>query len=150
MLLTTLLMINVKTLFMLAVVFLLLVGCITRFKGGKDKLALPAPAYTTVGVQEFQNLITDPDVNIQLLDVRTRDEFDEGHIAGAMQADINESGFVERAMAALDANRPVAVYCRSGRRSAHAANLLAQQGLKVTNLDGGVIAWQDAGKVLVK
>ncbi len=53
-------------------------------------------------------------------------------------------------MAVLDTQRPVAVYCRSGRRSARAASLLSSQGLAVTNLDGGVLAWQDAGKALVK
>ena len=64
--------------------------------------------------------------------------------------DVNDTAFVENAMAILDKQRPVAVYCRSGRRSARAASLLAGQGMKVTNLAGGVIAWQDAGKALVK
>jgi len=149
MLLTTLLMINVKLLFTLAIVVIILVACVTRFKGNNTP-ALPAPAYTTVGVQEFQNIITDPDVGIQLLDVRSRDEFDDGHIAGAQLVDVNESAFVERAMAVLDIQRPVAVYCRSGRRSSRAANQLAAQGFKVTNLDGGIMAWEDAGKALVK
>lgn len=150
MLLTTLLMINVKTLFTLAVVFLLLVGCITRFRTKNNTPPLLAPAYTTVGVQEFQNLITDPDVNIQLLDVRSRDEYDDGHIGVAQLIDVNDEDFVDRALAVLDMQRPVAVYCRSGRRSARAARLLVDKGFKVTNLDGGVMAWLDAGKSLVK
>jgi len=149
MLLTTLLMINVKLLFTLAIVVIILVGCVTRFKG-RNTPALPPPAYATVLVQEFQNFITDPDVDAQLVDVRSRDEFDEGHIAGALLIDVGEARFEERAKAVLDPQRPVAVYCRSGRRSAHAANLLALQGYNVTNLEGGVIAWQDAGKTLVK
>ena len=53
-------------------------------------------------------------------------------------------------MSVLDKQRPVAIYCRSGRRSARAASLLTEQGYTVTNLGGGVMAWQDAGKSLVK
>ena len=104
--------------------------------------------YSTVGVDEFQTLIADP--GMQLLDVRTQEEFDEGHIAGAILVDVNDSAFVDKAMAVLDTQRQVAVYCRSGRRSARAANQLAAKGMTVTNLDGGIIAWQDSGKTLVK
>jgi len=78
------------------------------------------------------------------------DEYDDGHIAGSVLVDVNDSAFVANAMAVLDMQRPVAVYCRSGRRSARAASLLAAQGFTVTNLNGGVLAWQDAGKALVK
>ena len=142
---------SIKTLIILAVlavVVLLCVTCATKFgknskSGGKALVTFP-----DVDVDEFQSLIADPAV--QLLDVRTRDEFDEGHIAGAVLVDVNESDFVERAVAVLDKQRPVAVYCRSGRRSARAANLLVEQGYTVTNLTGGVMAWQDAGKALVK
>ena len=90
------------------------------------------------------------DANVQLLDVRTQEEYDEGHIAGAMLVDVNDSAFVSQAMNVLNKQRPVAVYCRSGRRSARAAGLLVEQGFTVTNLNGGVIAWQDSGKTLVK
>ena len=107
-----------------------------------------APSWSDVGVDEFQTLIADP--SVQLLDVRTQEEFDEGHISGALLVDVNDSAFVENALAVIDRQRPVAVYCRSGRRSARAASQLANQGLTVTNLNGGVIAWQDNGKTLVK
>ena len=82
--------------------------------------------------------------------MRSREEYDDGHIASAALVDVNDSTFVEQAVAVLDKQRPVAVYCRSGRRSARAASLLANQGYQVTNLDGGVLAWQDAGKTLIK
>ena len=123
------------------------VSCAKIFsKGASNAKALEA--FANVGVDEFQAFIANPVV--QLLDVRTRDEFDEGHIAGATLIDVNDSTFVEQAMAVIDKQRPVAVYCRSGRRSARAANLLIGQGCQVTNLVGGVMAWQDAGKELVK
>ena len=142
-----LLMINIKTLLMLAIVAIIAVSCAKIFtKGAGNSKAIAA--FANLGVEEFQNYIANPVV--QLLDVRTQDEFDEGHIAGAMLVDVNDSTFVEQAMKVLDKQRPVAVYCRSGRRSARAANLLSGQGCQVTNLAGGIMAWQDAGKALVK
>ena len=143
-------MINVKSMMMLAIVAVIAILCATclaKRNTGSGPMALLTD-YSTVNVDEFQNLIADPQV--QLLDVRTPEEFDEGHIAGATLVDANESDFLEKALDVLDANRPVAVYCRSGRRSARAASWLSAKGYKVTNLDGGVIAWQDAGKTLVK
>jgi rhodanese-related sulfurtransferase len=142
-----LIMINIKSLLMLAIVAIIAVSCAKIFsKGASNAKALEA--FANVGVDEFQAFIANPVV--QLLDVRTRDEFDEGHIAGATLIDVNDSTFVEQAMAVIDKQRPVAVYCRSGRRSARAASLLTEQGYTVTNLGGGVMAWQDAGKSLVK
>ena len=139
-------MLNIKTLLILAIVAIIAIACATRRGKGSPTSAMPT--FSNVGVEGFQTFIATPDV--QLLDVRTPDEYADGHIAGAVLVDVNESDFEEKAVAMLDASRPVAVYCRSGRRSARAANLLAARGLKVTNLTGGVMAWQDAGKALVK
>lgn len=143
----TLIMINIKSLLMMAILAIIAVSCAKIFSRGASN-AKALTAFSNVGVDEFQTFIANPVV--QLLDVRTRDEFDEGHIAGATLIDVNDSTFVEQAMAVIDKQRPVAVYCRSGRRSARAANLLTNQGCQVTNLVGGVMAWQDAGKELVK
>ena len=140
-------MISIKKLLLLALVTIIGVSCARVFsKGTNSHKALTA--YSNVNVNEFQSLIADS--NVQLLDVRTQEEYDEGHIANSILVDVNGPDFVEKAMAVLDANRPVAVYCRSGRRSARAANLLTAQELKVTNLNGGILAWQDEGKALVK
>ena len=99
--------------------------------------------YTDMNVDEFDKLIAQPDV--QLLDVRSQTEYDEGHIDGALLADVKLDGFVDKACAMLDTARTVAVYCRSGRRSASAAKLLAAHGYKVVNLKGGILAWQSQG-----
>ena len=139
-------MLNIKTLLILAIVAVIAIACSTRRSKGTYTSAMPT--FSNVDVDGFQTFIAAPDV--QLLDVRTPDEYDEGHIAGAVLVDVNESDFEEKAVAVLDASRPVAVYCRSGRRSARAASLLTARGYKVTNLEGGVMAWQDAGKALVK
>ena len=141
------LMIKIKYLILLAVLTIIAVSCAKIFSKGTKKSAIIG-TYANMGVDEFQTLIANPAV--QLLDVRTRDEYDDGHIAGATLVDVNDTTFVDQAMAVLDPQRQVAVYCRSGRRSARAASLLTARGFKVTNLDGGVMAWQDAGKTLVK
>lgn len=140
-------MINMKTLILLAVITIIAVSCAKIFSKGTQK-TMALNNYANVGVDEFQALIAD--ANVQLLDVRAQEEFDEGHIAGAALVDVNDTAFVSKAIAILDPQRQVAVYCRSGRRSARAASLLAAQGLRVTNLDGGVIAWQASGRTLVK
>jgi len=143
------LMINIKSLMLLAIVTIIAVSCARIFsKGTNNNKPAALSTYATVGVEEFQSLIADPAV--QLLDVRSREEFDDGHIAGAILVDVNDSAFIDNAMALLDPQRQVAVYCRSGRRSARAASQLAARGMTVTNLDGGVMAWQDSGKALIK
>lgn len=144
----TLLMINLKSLLVLAIFTVIAVSCAKFISRGASNSKMLS-AFSNVNVDEFQTYIAD--ANVQLLDVRAQDEFDEGHIAGAKLVDVNDTAFVEKALAVLDKSRPVAVYCRSGRRSARAALLLCEQGFhEVTNLAGGVIAWQDAGKALVK
>ena len=141
------LMLNIKSLLLLAILAIIAVSCAKIFSKGASK-PMAIDTFANMGVDEFQTLIADP--RVQLLDVRSQEEFDEGHIAGATLVDVNDSTFIDKAMTVLDPQREVAVYCRSGRRSARAASQLASKGLKVTNLSGGVIAWQDAGKTLVK
>ena len=143
----TVLMINMKSLLLLAVLTIIAVSCAKLFSRSHNS-TMALDTFSNMGVDEFQTLIADP--SVQLLDVRSQEEYDDGHIAGATLVDVNDTAFVEKAMAVLDPQRQVAVYCRSGRRSARAASLLAAQGLKVTNLAGGIIAWQDLGKTLVK
>lgn len=73
-----------------------------------------------------------------LLDVRTPGEFASGHPDPASNIPVNE---VERRLAELDRDRPVVVYCQSGRRSAAAAEVLAAAGYTVYDM-GGVASWQ--------
>lgn len=79
--------------------------------------------------------------NALLLDVRTDAEFASGHLKGATQIDFYRDDFNE-AIAALDKNQPVFVYCRSGNRSGKAAKQMKALGFKeVYNLEGGIGAW---------
>jgi len=103
--------------------------------------------YENVSVEGFATLIADSSVVV--LDVRTATEFAEGHIQGAILIDQGQSDFVEKAKAALPKEKTVAVYCRSGRRSANAAGKLADVGYKCVNLKGGITAWKEAGKPVI-
>ena len=98
--------------------------------------------FENMEVKEFAELIADPSVVI--LDVRKADEFAEGHIKGAILIDQFQSDFVEQAQAKLPKEKAIAIYCRSGRRSANAAGKLADAGYKCVNLKGGILAWKEA------
>jgi rhodanese-related sulfurtransferase len=87
---------------------------------------------------------------VQLLDVRTPEEWKEGHLQGAKLVTLAKDGFVDKAKAVLDPKKPVLVYCRSGNRSAKAAKQLREAGFTVHDLAGGITAWQKAGKPVVK
>jgi len=105
--------------------------------------------FKSVSVAEFAEIIKDT-TTVQLLDVRTAEEYTQGHIAGAMQIDFYSALFMDLATMKLSKEKPVAIYCRSGRRSASAAEKLAKQGYEVINLDGGILAWQSAKMPIVK
>jgi len=97
--------------------------------------------YENTDPEGFAKLITEPGVVV--LDVRTAEEFNEGHIEGALFIDWKQDGFMEKALATLPKDRTIAVYCRSGRRSASAASELGAEGYKVVNLLGGILAWKE-------
>lgn len=88
---------------------------------------------------------------MQLLDVRTREEWDAGHLEGAKKVTVTEDGFLEKAKVALDPAKPVLVYCKSGSRSEKAATILREAGFSpVYEMQGGIVAWEKAGKPLAK
>lgn len=98
--------------------------------------------YEDVDVKGFAELVNDP--NVVVLDVRAADEFKEGHLDGALNINQAQSDFIENAKEMLTTDKTIAVYCRSGRRSANAAGRLAAEGYKVVNLKGGIMAWKGA------
>ncbi len=104
--------------------------------------------YQNLTTDRFEEFVTKPDV--QLVDVRSSEEFIQGHLQGAINIDVQSDDFADRASAMLNKKKKVAVYCRSGRRSANAAQQLVKAGFKVTNLEGGIVDWQVAGKKVVK
>lgn len=97
--------------------------------------------YEDADVRDLAELIEKYDVVV--LDVRTADEFKEGHIEKALNIDVKQDDFIEKATATLPKDKIIAVYCRSGRRSANAANQLSSVGYQLVNLKGGIMAWKD-------
>ncbi len=100
--------------------------------------------FENANVAEFAKLADEP--NVVVLDVRTAEEYAEGHIVGALNIDQGQGDFMEKAKAQLPSDKTIAVYCRSGRRSASAASRLAAEGYTCVNLKGGIVAWKEAGK----
>lgn len=99
-------------------------------------------AFTDITAIELKNALQ-KDKSIQLLDVRTPRECAGGTIEKAKEINVTADGFAEKAIAALDKSKPVYVYCRSGGRSRIASKILAENGYKVYNVDGGYMAWLD-------
>lgn len=108
----------------------------------------PKDKFTNLSSDEFERLIEDR--NVQILDVRTVVEYSEGHIPGSVNINILDDKFSSTADEVLDKSQPVAVYCKSGRRSRNAARLLVKKGFTVYNLDKGILNWVDLGKDIEK
>lgn len=106
------------------------------------------PGFRSVSVDDFQHLIADS--SVIRLDVRTAKEFDEGHIPNAVNIDVLQPDFLQKALSSLPRNRTIAVNCRSGKRSKKAAELLAKKGYKVVELDAGFNGWIEEGKEVTK
>jgi len=111
---------------------------------GKQKVE-----YKNLSSAQFEELIKNP--NVQLVDVRTLAEHMEGHIPGSLNINVkDEEGFSAAVDDLLDKGREVAIYCRSGRRSRTAADLLVKKGFKVYNLDKGILNWMEEGREIEK
>ncbi|MCI0535445.1 MAG: rhodanese-like domain-containing protein [Verrucomicrobiales bacterium] len=117
----------------------------------KSSGAAPASevkAYKNVGVEEFDKLRRD-NKNV-VLDVRTAKEFESGHISGALNIDWNAPDF-EKKVSELDRRKTYLVHCAVGGRSAKASDKLAKLNFKsIYNLEGGLKAWEKAGKPVEK
>ena len=106
---------------------------------------LNAPSdFLSISPEEFAALIDTSDA--VLLDVRTAEEHDEGHIPGTVHnLNIKNKSFISDAKSVLSKDRLVAIYCRSGNRSKTAANILTNEGYKVYELSSGFTGWIQAG-----
>jgi thioredoxin len=107
----------------------------TSSQAGEEQTVLPASTFD----QKLHEL-----KEVQLVDVRTPEEFNGGYIKGAVNMNFNADDFaanIER----LDKEKPVMVYCKAGGRSARAAEQLKKAGFKkIYDLDGGIMAWENA------
>ncbi len=91
-----------------------------------------------------------PPAGLQIIDVRTPEEFAEGHLDGAQMIDFYEGDFITR-ISELDRSQPYLVYCRSGNRSGQTRELMEELGFTdVRDVDGGIAAWTAAGLPVVR
>ena len=114
----------------------------------REPLQRGAHGYLGVGPMEATSLISHQDAIV--LDVREDNEFKGGHVLHALHI---PSGRVTDRINELEKyrNRPLIVLCRSGNRSRGVCSILRKRGFEtVYNLDGGVLAWQNANLPLTK
>ena len=96
-----------------------------------------------VPVEDVLNIVQMEEA--QLIDVRTPEEYGEGHIANALNIDFFSDNFLEN-MENLDKEKPVVLYCKSGNRSNKSAQKLKESGFsKIYDVDGGITEWKNKG-----
>jgi rhodanese-related sulfurtransferase len=108
-----------------------------------------AAGFATISADAAAAVLADAPDDLVILDVRTPQEYAEGHLEGAVLVDFYDADFADQ-LAALDPNVPYLVYCRSGNRSGQTLPLMEQLGFgSASDIDGGIIAWADAGLPIV-
>lgn len=99
-----------------------------------------------ISPEEMQTLLELDDV--QIVDVRTPEEYKEGYIYGSQNIDFNSPTFDED-ITRLDKTKPVVLYCKSGGRSAKCSKKLKEAGfVKIYDLNGGITQWKFNGNEL--
>ncbi len=134
---------------------LLTISMLYSCSGSAQQTQAATPAVTPEAVQKqapvaapFQNVdagtlqkMTQENPGVVLLDVRTAQEVASGIIPGAVHIDISRPDFIEK-INQLDKSKSYVVYCRSGRRSVSACNMMANEGFQqLYNLQGGILSW---------
>lgn len=106
--------------------------------------------FATVSVEAADAVLDDPPEDLVVLDVRTAEEFGSGHLDGAVMLDFYRDDFQEQ-LSTLDPDVPYLVYCRSGNRSGQTLAMMQQLDFaSAVDIDGGVVAWEQAGLPLVR
>ncbi len=131
--------------------FIITGGC--EYITGEDKCTQPYDQQiydvtTDKAYDLIQENADNPDFVI--IDVRTPEEFDGGYIEGAINIDFNSWDFRAK-LDALDKDKSYLIYCRSGRRSAGARDIMAELGFReVYNMSGGIGEWEAQGLPVVR
>ncbi len=100
--------------------------------------------YTNLTTEEFSGAIKDG--GLAIVDVRTPEEYAAGHLRDASNVDWFASDFMDQIAKAYPKGTSLAIYCRSGKRSAAAAAKLSKAGYKVSNMLGGYLAWTEENR----
>ena len=108
--------------------------CLMSFLGCK------AADFHSVDAETFAKVIED--TTVMRLDVRTANEYAQGHIPSALLIDVTQADFMQKAEQLRPKDKTIALYCRSGRRSKTAAMQLTRHGYQVVELNTGFNSWK--------
>jgi rhodanese-related sulfurtransferase len=108
-----------------------------------EPIVVPLMSQETLLQRQARN-----DAALFVLDVRTPEEFAAGHVPGAVNVPHDQ---LANRLAEVPRDKDVVVYCRSGRRSQIAADILATNGFeRISHLEGDMIAWQEKARPIAK
>ena len=124
---------------LLVLVTFLGISCNTISQSKSDSISVISPT-------EFK----EKSVHHTIIDVRTPQEFNEGHIDGAVNINFFDKTFLDQ-MAKYGKKEPLFIYCKSGNRSGQAAKKIADLGYKqIYDLEGGILNWVKSNNETVK
>ncbi|MFO7673143.1 MAG: rhodanese-like domain-containing protein [Lutibacter sp.] len=126
-------------LMLLVIVTVLGISCNTKSQSQSDAIKVLTPT-------EFKT----KSANQTIIDIRTPQEFNQGHIEGAININYYDRNFIDQ-IAKYDKNQPIFIYCRSGNRTSPASRKIADFGFKeIYDLDGGILYWLKNNNETVK
>lgn len=97
--------------------------------------------YRVLSVADYKKEMQDS--NVLIVDVRTPQEYGNGHIEGAINVNVLDTNFPAEVKAKVEMGKQVMIYCRSGKRSARASRIMKDLGYPVIyDLKGGYLAWE--------
>jgi phage shock protein E len=124
------------------VVVLLAIGC----GGGTDDATT---GIRQVSAERGADIQDAPPEDLVVLDVRTPQEFAEGHLDGAIMVDFYDADFADQ-LAELDPDVPYLLYCQSGNRSGQTTEIMKDLGfVDVAEIEGGILSWTEVGLPVV-
>ncbi|MCX9025520.1 MAG: rhodanese-like domain-containing protein [Candidatus Methanoperedens sp.] len=125
--------------FVCSLILVTISGCVSTTTPEKTQ-------YTDVSIQQAKQMIDRGDVLI--LDVRTQEEYDAGHINNSTLIPVQ---VLDKRLNELPRDKKILVYCMTGGRSAQASEILVYNGFKeIYNMKGGIMNWTNAGYDVMK
>lgn len=127
----------------------ILLSLLTAISFGTTGCSAQSDSIDTLAPQAFIKQAKADTTSI-ILDVRTPEEYKEEHLAGARQLDFLNTSVFDAGIKQLDKSHTYYVYCRSGKRSHNACIKMKKQGLKVFDMEGGILNWKKLGMPTTK
>jgi rhodanese-related sulfurtransferase len=139
-----------KSLLLFLISFLMISGIIVTISCS-EQAEVPEQIIQNITTQEAFDLVQENkgNPNFIIIDVRTPEEFTDGHLGDALNLNFNSDTFSED-LQKLDKDKTYLIYCRSGKRSAKAAAIMHELGFKQFYDMGGIIDWIAKGFPTVK